>query len=176
MNFGNAVTGIAECVCQALESSNRPVCDCCLSIGTPPSDCACECADGTTGRVSIYPQSVAPSRSWPQSAAFDPQFDHACGPPYLMLTLNVEITRCIPWGDAAGTPPTCDQLQTAALGWYTDATIIRQAVGCCLRDMKAAGTIQRFTLGATTPVPEQGGCAGSVTQVMIGLKHCICAG
>ena len=61
MNFGPAVTGVAECVCQALETAGRPACSCCLSIGTPASDCACECPDGS-GRVAIYPQSIAPSR------------------------------------------------------------------------------------------------------------------
>jgi hypothetical protein len=93
-----------------------------------------------------------------------------------MLTLNVEITRCVPTMDDLGTPPTCSELTSAGLAWYADATIVRQAVGCCLRDMKRNGTIQRFSMGAITPVPEQGGCAGSVLQVMIGLSHCLCVG
>lgn len=176
MNFGPAVTGIAECVCLALESSGRPVCSCCLTIGTPVSECDCECADGARGRVSLYPQSIVPSQSWPQALPAWDRYDHACGPPYIMLTLNVEITRCVPTMDELGNPPTCTELISAGLAWYADATIVRQAVGCCLRDMKRNGTIQRFSMGQTTPVPEQGGCAGSVLQVMIGLSHCLCVG
>ncbi len=174
MNFGPIVTSLAECVCEALESSGYPVCSCCLDIGQPVSECDCRCVNGAAGRVSLYPQSMVPSNSWPQALPAWDRYDRACGPPYIMLVLNIEITRCVPTIDESGNPPLCPDLTAAGLAWYTDATIVRQAVGCCLRDMKLSATIQRFSMGQTTPVPEQGGCAGSVLQVMVGLSHCLC--
>lgn len=173
-NFGPIVTGLASCVCDALETAGVPVCRCDLAtIGAPAWDaCDCACTGGGSGQLAAYVGgAIMPSLSFPNPyAGGDRQADTNCGPPYLVAPISIEIARCLPDGQ----PPTVAEQMAAALAWHDDATLIRQAVGCCLVDMKAARQISRFLIGATRVLPPQGGCAGSVLTVEVALAHCVC--
>jgi hypothetical protein len=177
MNFGPIVTGIAACACDGLDTAGIPVCSCLgATIGPPAWDrCDCVCSDGSgaTGQLAAYSGPIFPSQSFPAVAPPD-RFDTGCGPGFLVANINVEIARCTPSFGINGELPTPAQLQAAAIAWHNDATIVRQAVGCCLVAMKAAGTIRRYYIGATTPIAEQGGCAGSTLALQVALGHCIC--
>lgn len=174
MDFRPIVTALLACVCTGLTEAGAPACSCCLGIGQP-SDAFCDCAcSAGAGQLTIYPAPVGPSRSFPALVVGDDRMDHACGPPYIVQTLNVELSRCVALVDEAGDPPTCDQRGAEALDWYRDVNIVRQSLACCLAAMRTAGTIERWSLGLTTPKPDAGGCAGSVTQAMVALKHCAC--
>jgi hypothetical protein len=179
MNFGPAVTQLADCICDAMASIDLALCTCCPSIGPLVGDCDCSCAGEGSGLLRISPGVMGPSRTFPQIVTADPQFDRACPPPYLVLPVNVEISRCVPTIDTVGTPQ--DQCQPGALAsvlaWYTDATVLRQALTCCLQAMarptSGAPLVARWSLGTTTPVVPQGACAGSLTVAYIGLTNCV---
>lgn len=171
MNFGAIVTGIAACVTEGLY---LPVCSVRYGIGRPPWDfCDCGCDGGGVGQLGIWTTPIAPSSSFPGPA--DPAtFDRACGPPYLVATINIEIARCVPALDANAQPPTSAALLAAAMQWHEDATLVRQAVGCCLQTLRSAGRVSRFLLGQTVAADEQGGCAGSILTAQVAIPHCVC--
>ncbi len=176
MNFGPALEALLTCVCAALAEVGRPVCSCALTIGPPAwSDCGCVCDEGGVGQLSISVVTIGASSSFPQILNASDQYDRACPPAYLVAQLAIEIARCVPTVTDSGQSPTPATLTATALDWLTDVTAIRQAVGCCLAGLFAPPrSIARWTLGTTIPVPEQGGCAGSVTSAYIALPNCVC--
>jgi hypothetical protein len=76
--------------------------------------------------------------------------------------------------DANGTAPTDAQMLAAMIQWQADATLARQAIGCCLSSMRDARTISRFLIGSTVAVPEQGQCAGLTITAQVAVPHCVC--
>lgn len=177
MNFGSIVTGIAACVCEGLEAAGLAVCNCIgASIGPPAWDaCDCSCQNGS-GQLAAYvaPGGIFLSRTFPNVAQWD-QSDRKCGPPYVVANINIEIARCVPTISATGKAPSAAAITASALAWNADATAVRQLVGCCLSDMLSSRQIVRFALGATSVLPESGGCAGSSLAVQVALPNCICS-
>lgn len=176
-NFGNIVTGLGQCACDALEVAGRPVCRCCPAV--PGSitwdDCGCVCEDGSNGQLAAAVTRIYPSDTFPQPAT-ESGLQSKCGAKLLVAEIKIEVTRCVPTMDAAGTPPACDDLRTAAMDWNSDAAAVRQAVGCCLRSLYDQGRIKNFAIGQTLAKPEQGGCAGSELTVLTAINNCNCLG
>lgn len=169
MNFAEIAQAALDCACEALAAASRPVCVCELTIGPPAWDtCDCQCSSGGRGQLAVYPITTYASRRFPDPATTDDRADPACGPAFKVTTFGIQISRCI--GDWVIDGETL----TAAQIWYGDETVIRQAIGCCLADLKGDKTIRAFLLGATAPLQEQGNCAGSAMTFQVGIGSCLC--
>lgn len=177
MNFGPIVSGIAACACAGMSEAGLPVCTCIgVTIGAQAWDnCDCECSGGGRGQLGAYiaPGGIYLSRSFPTVATWD-QSDRKCGPPYLVANINIEIARCVPSINSDASAPSVASINASALAWHDDASALRQIVGCCLTRMLDDKLISRFAIGATSVLPESGGCAGSSLAVQVALKNCIC--
>ncbi len=76
--------------------------------------------------------------------------------------------------DEQAIPPTCAAEQAAAITLENDRTAVRQALACCLTDLKTAGVIFHWSLGPSDTVGELGGCAGVETPYWFSTKSCLC--
>lgn len=176
-NFINIITGIGACVVSGLaaDTATGAPCRTCLAIGgSIAADGCCTCTDGGNGQLAVTVTQIYPSATFPQPANDDGR-QSRCGVAFLVAEVHVQIHRCVHTSDEAGNPPTCEQLLADAIMWHADAAAIRKAVGCCVSDMKAARTIRDFTVGATTALGEEGGCAGSDLQLLVAITNCLCA-
>lgn len=168
MNFAPILEALKDCVCEALTAANVPVCQCAADPSPPAwAACDCTCSGAGVGQLHVWPSSdIYPSSSFPAVASPDPRSDLGCGPELLVAPVGIAIARCVSRhnGDAAA----------LLAAWAADVTIIRQAIGCCLQEMRAERTIQRYSMGSTTPLAEQGDCVGSQLNVLVAVRNCIC--
>lgn len=179
LNFFGVVTGIGQCAADGLEvdSIGGLPCRVCLAVpGAIAADhCDCVCGDDPTrsGQLAVTVSRIYPSTTFPNADA-ETSRTNRCGAPYLIAEIHVQVHRCVPGIDADGNPPTCDDLIAAAEVWHSDAAAIRKAVGCCVIEMKAAGTIRDFVVGETLALGPEGNCAGSDLRVLVAIPHCRC--
>lgn len=96
-----------------------------------------------------------------------------CGEPYLVVSLTLSLTRCVPISSATGVPPSCDVLSVAAAQLMRDKRNIRSAVMCCLTQIyDASGSVlMGFQLGAHETVGPEGQCAGSELTILLGFAN-----
>lgn len=170
MNFAQITADVLACVCEALEDIGTPVCVCEETIGQPVLDsCDCVCSNGAgKGQLNVYIDGqIYPSRAsnFPAAALDVQAIDKGCGVPFIVAPLAVQISRC--------TDATFGEL-TALQLWHQDATVVRQAIGCCLADMLDDGDIKRFLMGPTAINAPSGNCAGSTLTAWVALGHCTC--
>lgn len=163
------VTGIAKCITDTMtemgiELPNR-VC------AVPGSEIAwddCEC-----GQLAILTSRIFPSLNFPIEFADDGRQSN-CGTPYLVVQLQISMTRCVPGANQNGKPPTCEALAAATLHSYEDAYAVLQGTSCCVRQMKNDLNIAEFLVGAQDFVGPAGRCAGSTTNVFLGYTGICC--
>lgn len=181
LNFIGVVTGIGQCVADGLEVDSIAGLPCrvCLAVAGSivADDCGCTCGelDNRNGQLA-----VTVPRIYPSATLWQPSVDNAhgskCGVPHLVAEVHVQVHRCVHTMTDDGEPPTCEQLLQDAVVWHSDAAAIRKAVGCCVRAMKAAGTIRDYAIGETTALGEEGGCTGSDIRMLIAIPNCTCPG
>lgn len=164
------VTGIGLCVLEGLAQTpaGAPGRQCLLlpTSSIPWDNCDC---DGQFAQAitTVYGSDRFPipaeSKDW-----------QPCGPPWAVARVILSVTRCVPTMDEQAHPPTCAASLAAAVTLENDRAAVRQALACCLTDLKTAGTIGGWTLGASETVGELGGCAGVETPYWISLRSCLC--
>lgn len=161
-----AVTGIAECIADALEvkqaewgTLGRPG----RVTGVPGpevpwDDCKC-------GQLAIAVQH-GPYRSerFPVEV-LDTPLTSGCFTDTTAIRLVASLTRCEyhPQGDQTGKPPTVAQ-QTEALRLQSvEGMVMRNALLCCLHDLKDSQVIDDWVVGATDSAVN--GACGEVSIV-----------
>lgn len=134
----------------------------------------CEC-----GQLVVAINDQWPSDNFPRRPA-DESNQSKCGPRLWVVQYFVSILRCAPVPDDMGNPPSCEELSLAAEIAAVDSWAVRSGVGCCLRALHSEKNAQGRTeiaewqvVGQETSGPE-GGCAGSVLTVNVGLLNCFC--
>lgn len=164
------VTGIGACVLAGLDQTpaGSPGRQCLLlPTQTIPWD-NCDC-DGQFAQAitSVYGADRFPipaeAKDW-----------QPCGPPWSVVRVILQVVRCVPTMDEQGHPPTCAASQAAAVTLENDRTAVRQALACCLTDLKTANTISGWALGTSDTVGELGGCAGVETPYWFAVRSCLC--
>jgi hypothetical protein len=164
------VTGVGACVVDALNQTPAGAPDRqCLLLPTQtiPWD-NCDCG----GQVAQAIQETFGSDRFPSRAeAKDWQ---PCGPPWNVVQVMLSVTRCVPTMDEQGQPPPCADSLAAAITLENDRTAVRQALACCLTDLKTAGQIFGWALQPSTTVGELGGCAGVETPYLFSMRSCLC--
>lgn len=163
------VQDLGECIRQALADSpgGEPQ-RVCIPVPGQIADDACDC-----GQLALTVPRRYPSRVFPGEAVDDAS-QGPCGAPYLAFDVLVSVMRCAPSPDAQGNPPSCDELAQAALIKEADAWIMRQAAGCCLRDMEDADRIAVWLLRGDQDRGPSGSCVGVDLRLTIGIPHCTC--
>lgn len=169
--FAPIVTGIGACVIEGLDQTpaGAPGRQCLLlpTQSIPWDNCDCD------GQVAFAIQSVYGSDRFPVPADATKDWS-PCGPRWQVAQVVVSIVRCVPTMDEQGHPPSCPAELTAALILEDDRTAVRQALACCLDDLKTASTIGAWALNPTVTVGELGGCAGVETTFLVGVRSCLC--
>ena len=98
----------------------------------------------------------------------------SCGLPYLVAELVFSLTRCVTIPKGLSTSVPCDDLRSDSLLLHRDAYWMRQALSCCLRDMKLGypetGLLDYVVSGVERVGPE-GKCAGNVVTVLLGYAN-----
>lgn len=163
-----AITGIAECIADALDEHQ-------VSDGTlgrpgrvtgvpgpevPWDDCKC-------GQLAIAVQH-GPYRSerFPVET-IDSPLASGCFADTTAIRLVVSLTRCEyhPQGSQTGKPPTVEQ-QTEALRLQSvEGMIMRNALLCCLNDLKDDRLIDDWSVGANDSAVN--GACGEVSIVFV---------
>lgn len=170
-SFAPIVTGISACIIDALAQTPAGAPDRqCLLVPTQsiPWD-NCDCG----GQIATAIQSVYGSSRFPTPA--DATRDWSpCGPAWQVAQVLVSVVRCVPTMDDQGQPPSCPAELAAALTLEDDRTAIRQALACCLTNLKDTAVIGAWAMNPTVTVGELGGCAGVETTFLIGARSCLC--
>ena len=127
----------------------------------------CQC-----GQLVIAEQRRFPSRAFPLE-----EVDHEaeCGEPWIVISLLLSLTRCVPVPDANGNPPTIAALATAAAQLSEDMGKTRPAVFCCLSALYDSFQLAAFELGAMEVTGPAGQCAGFDMTILLGyVNDCGC--
>lgn len=146
------------CVCEALESIERPACDCGLTIGVPaqgPAGC-CDCNDGVGGNVAAFLERVYPADPTTYEQVVRRE---DCKPGAVAADISVTVVRCYPSMDSQGNMPSLETTTGYAENLNTDMAAVWSALKCCstplvIRDSAIQGD------------PE-GGCAGFAIRVTV---------
>lgn len=160
-----AATGIAECIAQELETHTSDG-----TLGRPGRVClipgnqivwdGCEC-----GQLAIvFQHGPYPIRNFP----IETVEDNAVGNCYLSSTAVrcvVSLSRCEyhPIADERGTPPSAATQTRAVLLREVEQYFMRQALGCCLFELREDGIIDDYRMGASDY--QVGGKCGEVAIV-----------
>lgn len=154
------VTGIGMCVIEELqntpESGGVPINmrTCLLVPGNIAWD-GCDC-----GQFAQTIQSVYPTLQFPADASEQVTGLGGCNARPLAYQVLASVIRCVPGLDAAGKPPSCDKLLTAAKIMHADGHALYRGIECCLGALQEAGTIEKFVVGRVNYVGPEGNCAG----------------
>lgn len=145
---------LAACLCaQCEDDSLPPLCFCGIVPGQEVAleyhgNCEDVCGMAWVRMTALYPASgVGAVNTSPGN----------CGS---LVGVDVElgIMRCMPVGEADGSPPTADQLQAAAELQVKDALALWAAVQCCQASAD-------FLIGQYTPFGPSGGIIGGTLEV-----------
>lgn len=170
-SFAPIVTGLGVCVIDALGQTPAGSPDRkCLLVPTQtiPWD-NCDCG----GQLALAIQSVYGSSKFPIPA--DATRDWGpCGPSWQVAQIMISVVRCVPTMNDQGQPPSCDAELAAAITLENDRTAIRQALSCCLEDLRTAARIGGWAMNPSTTVGELGGCAGVETGLLVSQRSCLC--
>ena len=147
------VTNLATCLCATCEENATPLCFCGVVPGLEVAldyhgNCANVCGMAWVRVSAMYPaSSVGAVNTQPGN----------CGS---LVGVDVElgIMRCMPVGEADGSPPTPDQLRAAAELQISDALALWSAVRCCDPDSD-------WLIGQYQPFGPSGGIVGGTVEV-----------
>jgi hypothetical protein len=176
--FVPIVTGLAECIFDALAQTPAGApCRQCALLPTQqiPWDNCGECnGSQCTGQAALAIREVYGSDSFPTPAA--QKTWSKCGPRYAVARVVVSVTRCVPTMGERGEPPSCAEELAAAITLENDRTAVRQALACCLNAAAHATppTVSEWLISPSVTIGELGGCAGSETEFLIGVRACLC--
>jgi len=167
--FFTVITGVGECVRAELAATAAGAPDrVCLSVPGAIAWDACDC-----GQLALTVNRIYGSQTFPVAADGFAN-EQSCGLPLAVADVTISMVRCVPGPDDQGNPPSCDELLAAAQTWHADVYAVRRGAACCLRSMVAANQVTEWTMAGTTAVGPEGLCAGSATQLFIGLDACMC--
>lgn len=156
------VTGVGMCVVEELENTPEsggvpPKMRVCLMVPGNIAWDACDC-----GQFAQTIQADYPTSTFPVDASEQVLGVGGCGDRPLAYQVLASIVRCIPGmkGNPPGIPPSCSELQAAALIQQGDAFALRRGVECCLEGYRRNRQILKFSVGRATFVGPEGNCGG----------------
>lgn len=175
-HFAAIVTGVGACIVDALGQTpaGAPTRQCLLlpTAVIPWDNCDCggqvALAILRTYGANVFPTEFT-SKTWAH-----------CAPMFAVAEVLASVTRCVTGINQLGEPPDCATALAEAITLENDRTAVRQAIACCLEQMRAATpptlSVGQWLLGASVTVGEQGACAGVETRFLVGVPTCPCPG
>lgn len=187
-----AAADLLQCVCDSLAQIPTDVpglagCPCrtCVVPGLVAAD---GCGEGcellpegefpgqlTTSVVRTY---LTTREDFPRYAPSSPasvRDRKACPAPQIVaVDLLVTLYRCAPGPTDDGCPPSCAELEAAAMQLHVDMLAIQRGVLCCY-----AGTDttrrhgRRYSVGQAAVLGPQGDCVGIEQQISVALDDCV---
>lgn len=100
-----------------------------------------------------------------------PDTDVGCGQPVVNVGFNVVLLRCVSGPQSGGSPPTCDQLATAAATLHVDVFALEDAMANAVIALRAANTIVDWALTGQSPVGPQGNCVGTSYTLTVAIRN-----
>lgn len=94
-----------------------------------------------------------------------------CRSAWEVAEMLIEILRCAPQPKGEDLAPDCSALDAAAQTHITDADVVRNTIVCLLEEMKDAGRIVDYTIGAQVAVGPQGMCVGTDITFSVALDR-----
>lgn len=191
-----AAENLLTCVCQALDRLPVEVpglagcpCRACVVPGSPAADgCdgGCNVQPGqfpgqlTVNVVRMYASDL---QNFPRETgllSFGGQvtgvhdLKNCAMPQTTAVELLVTVWRCAPGPSADGCPPSCADLNAAAMQMHADMLAVQQGVLCCYSATDTSRRHgRRWVMGQTTTLGPQGGCAGFQTSIVVALDDCV---
>lgn len=159
---------LLDCACQRLaeECPTRA----CVVPGLPSFENCCDSPTG--GQLTVHVVRRFPSRTFPTPDFGSPS---NCRVPYLVVQYQVSIVRCHPTGGAHG--PACNALEAAAQRTMRDLELVWDGIACCLEDRETVQELVRgpyqWVFGNQESIEPEGGCGGSVLDVLVGIPPCL---
>jgi hypothetical protein len=165
----NTSKALLECIVVALEeAAYAPLpCRICVVPGAIAWD-ACEGGQLVVSTVREFQAETFPLE------ALERGVNSSCGLPYLVAELTFSLLRCAPIPKGTSLTVPCEELEETAVLLHRDAYWMRQALSCCLRDMKIqypSTFVLDYIVGATERVGPEGRCVGNDTTVLIGFVN-----
>lgn len=163
LDFGVIVTGVGMCILDEIaatpESGGALNRECLIVPGAIAAD-GCEC-----GQLAQTILRINPTKVFPQDSSLE--VNVACNGVSQMATVMATIMRCVPGITTVnGNPryPTCAKLQEAALWQLGDEYAMRNAITCCLAEMKRDRRIFAYFVGGADFIGPEGNCGGVAIQ------------
>jgi hypothetical protein len=122
----------------------------------------CDC-----GLLAVSVAQVFLTEQFPDQLAR--RIGNACDAPYEVGEFVIQVVRCAPNPDDAGTPPTTAELDTSAQEVLTDAYEMLKGASVKLCQMNAAREISDFMLRPLTAQGPAGGCVGNELRAYVAL-------
>lgn len=165
MTIYNTSKTLLNCIFTALEDAGLPIpCRVCAVPGEIAWD---DCAKG---QLVVSTVREFQSETFPLEA-LERGVNSSCGLPYLVAELTFSLMRCAPIPKGTSITVPCEDLETTSILLHRDAYWMRQALSCCLRDLKTSYTILDYIVGATERAGPEGACVGNETTVLVGFVN-----
>lgn len=162
-NLWSVLGVIRDCAYEAVSATAAgPPARSCIVPGEVVWD-ECNC-----GMLAVNWRVVSRSNSFPASSAETSQT--SCSTPYTTVQVGVTMLRCTAGMDENGEAPSCAALEDDAFVLSADMVAIRSVLGCCLQDLYRNGSLADWALGQTVALGPQGGCDGSLTDLVLGFN------
>lgn len=166
--IGPLMSAILDCADTQLTANGRECDRVLLAPGVEPA--YDECCDGF-----LY---VRLTSMFPSGNPF-PQQDTRpgnCKPTLIASTLAIGVLRCAAVVQDGGAVPTAEELTAETLGMTADASILLEAIKCCIVPLTDDTTSDAVvaTIGTWNPLGPDGGCVGGEWTITIGHGSCGC--
>lgn len=119
---------LLDCVCTALSTAGRPVCECYTTVGDPMIAICCECDPGVSGEVSIHLDRLYEVDPTTLLSVFRVR---PCKRGTVAGDFVIVLTRCWPTVNEAGEIPDTEDQDAGARDLHDDAAIVWNALACC---------------------------------------------
>lgn len=167
--FQPVMAALLTCAHDALIENDRPVGRVQLAPGIETAwDNCCE----DSGQLSVRLVQVYPTAG--VNTSFPGQDTRpSCAPTLLAARLEVEVIRCAHTLDDGGVAPSAARVTEDANNTTWDASILFQALMCCLSD--GVQGVHTWVIDRWDPKGVSGGCAGGAWQLLVAVGHCGCS-
>lgn len=161
---------LLDCLCAALPLH--------MAVDKVPARCCFRPGENISGDASLYEDLCCEGQAWVRVTNISPTSDSfpapetfavitGCGPFGWELSMEMGVMRCAPTGDISMIP-TCAEWNELQVDIMNDARAMRAAM-CCLIDQLDPGSV---AIGAWSPLPTTGGCAGGTWDVTVQIINC----
>jgi hypothetical protein len=87
----------------------------------------------------------------------------------MVFGLSIVLVRCVHISDDNGAVPAAANVTADGVSQATDSYVVWVTLDCALRELQDTRLISHYIVNDQAPLGPLGGCAGTVTNIKIGL-------